>query len=105
HAARLAAPHDFFVRIREGSHAFQGVTKATLARGEAYEFIELGCHLERADSTSRLLALKVPDLCSGEAEATTRSRLSSLLKSCGGFAAFRKPECDGLAAASVVAFL
>ena len=105
HATTLAAPHDFFVRIREGSHAFQGVMKATLPRGEAYEFLELGCHLERADSTSRLLALKVPDLCAGEPEADTRSRLSSLLKSCGAFEAFRKQESDELSAARVVAFL
>ena len=56
----LASPHDVFVRIREGSHAFQGVTKATLSRGEAYEFLELGAHLERADATARLLAVKVP---------------------------------------------
>ncbi len=35
-------PHQFFVRIREASHAFQGVMKATLPRGEAYEFLELG---------------------------------------------------------------
>ena len=58
----LASPHDFFVRIREGSHAFQGVMKATLPRGEAYEFLELGAHLERADATARLLAVKVPEL-------------------------------------------
>ena len=45
----LASPHQFFVRIREASHAFQGVMKATLPRGEAYEFLELGAALERAD--------------------------------------------------------
>ena len=61
-AAVLASPHEFFVRIREGSHAFQGVMKATLPRGEAYEFLELGAHLERADATARLLAVKVPGL-------------------------------------------
>ena len=51
HARVLEAPHEFLVRVREGSHAFQGVTKATLSRGEAFEFLELGAHLERADAT------------------------------------------------------
>jgi uncharacterized alpha-E superfamily protein len=104
-AAALAAPHDFFVRIREGSHAFQGVMKATLPRGEAYEFLELGAHLERADATSRLLSINVPGLSAAEPDPVTSTRLSSLLKSCGAFEAFRKREYDELRAARVVEFL
>jgi uncharacterized alpha-E superfamily protein len=101
----LASPHDFFVRIREGSHAFQGVMKATLTRGEAYEFLELGAHLERADSTTRLLSVKVPGLTAAEPEAATHAWLANLLKSCGAFEAFRKQESDELRAARVVAYL
>jgi len=97
--AALAAPHDFFVRIREGSHAFQGVMKATLPRGEAYEFVELGTHLERADATARVLSAKVPGLESDQ------QLLSNLLKTCGAFEAYRKQEYDELRAARVVAFL
>ncbi len=104
-AAVLASPHDFFVRIREGSHAFQGVMKATLPRGEAYEFLELGAHLERADATARLLSVKVPGLTGAEPVPVTHASLSSLLKSCGAFEAFRKQESDELRAARVVAFL
>ena len=96
--AVLASPHDFFVRIREGSHAFQGVMKATLPRGEAYEFLELGAHLERADSTARLLSVTVPGL--------TAAATANLLKSCGAFEAFRKQESDDeLRPERVVAFL
>ena len=96
--AVLASPHDFFVRIREGSHAFQGVMKATLPRGEAYEFLELGAHLERADSTARLLSATAPGL--------TAAATSNLLKSCGAFEAFRKQESDDeLRPERVVAFL
>ena len=83
----LASPHDFFVRVREGSHGFQGVMKATLPRGEAYEFLELGAHLERADSTARLLSVDVPGLTCGR-------DAPNLLKSCGAFEAFRKQESD-----------
>jgi uncharacterized alpha-E superfamily protein len=103
--AVLASPHEFFVRIREGSHAFQGVMKATLPRGEAYEFIELGTHLERADATARLLAIKLPGLMAAEPATVTNERLSSLLRSCGAFEAFRKQESDDLLPAQVVAYL
>jgi uncharacterized alpha-E superfamily protein len=104
-ATVLASPHDYFVRIREGSHAFQGVMKATLPRGEAYEFLELGAHLERADSTTRLLSIKVPGMVGVEPGPVPQAWLSNLLKSCGAFDAFRKQESDELRAARVVAFL
>ncbi|MCW2976754.1 MAG: hypothetical protein JWM06_2035 [Actinomycetia bacterium] len=104
-SAVLASPHDFFTRVREGSHAFQGVMKATLPRGEAYEFLELGAHLERADSTARLLSVKVAGLMAAEPAAATHEWLSNLLKSCGAYEAFRKQESDELRAARVVAFL
>jgi uncharacterized alpha-E superfamily protein len=104
--AVLASPHEFFVRIREGSHAFQGVTKATLPRGEAYEFLELGTHLERAVATARLLAITAPGLTAAEPAEVTDERLSNLLRSCGAFEAFRKQESsDELHPAQVVAYL
>ncbi|HXV32582.1 MAG TPA: alpha-E domain-containing protein [Gaiellaceae bacterium] len=104
-AAVLASPHDFFVRVREGSHAFQGVMKATQPRGEAYEFLELGGHLERADTTARLLSVKVPGLRAEEPAAVVGARLTSLLKSCGAFEAYRRMESDELRAERVVSFL
>jgi uncharacterized alpha-E superfamily protein len=104
-AAMLARPHDFFVRVREGSHTFQGVTKATLPRGEAYEFLELGAHLERADVAARLLFAKAPGLLMAPPTQETAARLSDLLKSCGGFEACRKQEHDELRPARVFDFL
>jgi uncharacterized alpha-E superfamily protein len=96
----LEAPHEFLVRVREGSHAFQGVTKATLSRGEAFEFLELGAHLERADATARVLQTSAPRLLDGPGE-----RLSSLLRSCGAFEAFRRYETQELQGERVVDFL
>ena len=104
-ASVLASPHDFLVRVREGSHAFQGVMKATQPRGEAYEFLELGAHLERADATARLLATKVPGLRADEPPTVTNARLTSLLKSCGAFEAYRRMESDELRPDRVVSFL
>ena len=96
----LEAPHEFLVRVREGSHAFQGVTKATLSRGEAFEFLELGAHLERADATARVLLTSAPRLVDGSGD-----RLSSLLRSCGGFEAFRRHESEEVQGERVVEFL
>ncbi len=100
HARVLEAPHEFLVRVREGSHAFQGVTKATLSRGEAFEFLELGAHLERADATSRVLLTSMPRLVDGPGD-----RLASLLRSCGGFEAFRRHESEEVQGERVVEFL
>ena len=96
----LQAPHEFLVRVREGSHAFQGVTKATLSQGEAYEFLELGAHLERADATTRVLLTSAPTLV-----AQPVDRLSSLLRSCGGFEAFRRHESQEVQGQLVAQFL
>ena len=101
-AAVLASPHAFFVRIREASHAFQGVMKATLPRGEAYEFLELGAHLERADTTTRLLAVKVPGAAARRSRRPSRTPRS---RACCARAApsrrFRKQVSDELRAARV----
>jgi uncharacterized alpha-E superfamily protein len=104
-AAVLAGPHDFFVRVREGSHAFQGVMKATLTRGETYDFLDLGAHLERADMTVRVLAAKAPPLALAPQDQATAVRLSELLKSCGAFEAARKQLRDELRADWVIDFL
>ena len=45
-----------WVKIR--SHLFRGVTFGTMLRGEAYHFLRLGTHLERADNTARILDTK-----------------------------------------------
>ena len=100
HSRVLDAPHEFLVRVREGSHAFQGVTKATLSRGEAFEFLELGAHLERADAIARVLLTSAPRLVEGAAD-----RAASLLRSCGSFEAFRRHESEELQGERVLEFL
>ena len=104
-AMALAGPHDVFATIREGSHAFQGVMKATLSRGEAYEFLELGTHLERADMTARVLAARAPALVLAPQTPVTSASLAELLKSCGAFEAARKQQRDELRAERVIDFL
>ena len=54
----LGGPYEFFRRIREGSHAFLGVTSATMPRGDGFQFVQIGTHLERADKTVRIVDVK-----------------------------------------------
>jgi len=48
----------FYDRVRRAGNYFQGVTDATLSRGEAWHFSRLARLLERADKTSRILDVK-----------------------------------------------
>jgi uncharacterized alpha-E superfamily protein len=49
---------DFCARVKRAGIYFEGVTNATLSRGEAYHFAHVGRMLERADKTSRILDVK-----------------------------------------------
>jgi uncharacterized alpha-E superfamily protein len=52
---RLGEMGDFFRRVKLSGIHYEGVTNATLSRGEAWSFARLGRLLERADKTSRIL--------------------------------------------------
>lgn len=103
--AVIARPHDFLARVREGSHALQGVTKATLPRGEVYDFLELGAHLERADSATRILSVKQAALLEDAPEPVAAARMMHALKCVGSMEAYRKHENDRLAALRVFEYL
>jgi uncharacterized alpha-E superfamily protein len=90
-AAVLPSPHRFFVRLRDGSHGFLGVTEATMERGEGYQFLRLGTHLERADMAARVLnAAFVTSDGSGDDGDPSPEQMVDLLKSCSAFEAFRR---------------
>ena len=44
--------------VRERATLVKGTVQGTMMRGEAYQFTQLGTHLERADSTARILDVK-----------------------------------------------
>lgn len=98
-------PYEFFDKIRNGSQAFQGITNETMTHGEAYEFIQLGKHLERADKTVRIIDVKYAtvNLLSEGPEASLQ--LIAMLRSCSAFEAFRKAHVSQLHAARVAEFL
>ncbi len=55
---------DFLRRVKLSGIHYEGVTNATLSRGEAWSFARLGRLLERADKTSRILDVKYYSLSS-----------------------------------------
>jgi uncharacterized alpha-E superfamily protein len=50
--------HEFYNKIKNYSHLFQGLTDSTFPRSDGYEFIQFGKYLERTDKTTRILDIK-----------------------------------------------
>ncbi len=97
---------DFFYKVRDGSQAFQGITNETMTHGEAYQFIQLGKHLERAEKTARILAIKYEDVRKlAEGSPDEALQLMAMLKSCSAFEPFRKDYAAHLSAEAVVEYL
>lgn len=97
---------EFFAQIRDGSQAFQGITNETMMHGEAYQFIQLGKHLERAEKTTRILDIKYKDVSQLPAGSPEEAlQLIAMLKSCSAFEPFRKEYALQLSAGAVVEYL
>ncbi len=64
--ASLHMVQDFCERVRLANHTLIGQTYATMSRGEAWHFSNIGRFLERADKTSRIVDVQyyllLPDL-------------------------------------------
>jgi uncharacterized alpha-E superfamily protein len=102
----IHAQHQLFVHVREGSHGFAGVMDATLPRGEGYELLRLGARIERADVTSRILAVQYAAAAAAPPDSLEETfRLTSLLKSCGAFEAYRKTDRSVLRAQRILEYL
>jgi putative proteasome-type protease len=59
---------EFLDWVKMRSHMFRGVTLGTLLRDDAYHFIRLATHLERADNTARILDVKYHTLLPSAAD-------------------------------------
>ncbi len=83
--------------VKARSHGFRGVTFGTMLRGEEYDFIRLGTHIERADNTARILDTKYHLLLPSAADvggAVDYYQWSSLLQSLSGLEAYRRIYSD-----------
>jgi uncharacterized alpha-E superfamily protein len=97
---------EFFSQLRDGSQAFQGITNETMTHGDAYQFIQIGKHLERAEKTARILDIKYKDASKlPEGSPDEALQLIAMLKSCSAFEPFRKEYAAQLSAAAVVEYL
>ncbi len=88
---------EFLDWVKMRSHLFRGVTFGTMLRDEAYHFIRLGTHIERADNTARILDTKYHILLPSAADvggAVDYYQWASLLQSLSGFESYRKIYSD-----------
>jgi uncharacterized alpha-E superfamily protein len=84
---------DAFRDIRLGCHLFVGVTDSTMTHNEAWHFMRMGRHLERADKTSRILDVKYFMLLPKTTDVGTPYddiHWAAVLKSVSGFEMYRK---------------
>ena len=87
----------FFDWVKERSHLFRGVTFGTMLRDDGYYFARLGTHMERADSTARILDVKYHMLLPSVKEvggAVDYYQWSAVLRSVSAFEAYRKVYRD-----------
>ena len=92
-----AGVSEFLDWVKMRSHLFRGVTFGTMLRDEAYHFIRLGTHIERADNTARILDTKYHILLPSAEDvggAVDYYQWQSLLTSVSGFESYRKIYSD-----------
>jgi uncharacterized alpha-E superfamily protein len=83
----------FFDWVKERSHLFRGVTFGTMLRDDGYDFARLGTHIERADSTARILDVKYHVLLPSVKDvggAVDYYQWSAVLRSVSAFESYRK---------------
>jgi len=83
----------FFDWVKERSHLFRGVTFGTMLRDNGYDFARLGTHVERADSTARILDVKYHVLLPSVKDvggAVDYYQWSAVLRSVSAFESYRK---------------
>ena len=108
-ATRLMAedPPRYYQNIRRSAGTFLGLASSTISRDEAWDFMSLGRHLERADKTTRFLdvANYLPGGAEGvEAMSPGILHWTAILRSCGAQGAYRVTKQD-INARGVVDFL
>jgi len=98
----------FFDWVKERSHLFRGVTFGTMLRDDGYDFARLGTHLERADSTARILDVKYHILLPSVKDvggAVDYYQWGALLRSVSAFDSYRKVYRDVITPVKVAELL
>ena len=95
----LRTPSPWFDWVKERSHLFRGVTFGTMRHDDAYDFIRLGTHIERADSTARILDVKYHVLLPSVRDVggvVDYYQWSAVLRSLSAFESYRKVYKDAI---------
>ena len=102
------SPIDFYRRLVDRLHAFQGTSDATMTHGEGWDFLQTGKYLERTDSTSRVLDIKyhlllpMGEKVGGHVDIT---QWMAVLRSCSAMEAYLKVYAGQVSAWEVAEFL
>ncbi|HTQ37542.1 MAG TPA: alpha-E domain-containing protein [Pirellulales bacterium] len=86
-------PFEFFNTVKRSGQLIVGIMEATMSRGEAWHFAQMGRLLERADKTSRILDVKYYILLPSVSDVGTPTdaiQWSALLKSASALEMYRK---------------
>jgi uncharacterized alpha-E superfamily protein len=78
-------PHYICRMVIEGVHLFEGVTDATMAHGEGWQYLQVGRYLERAGATAALLDLYFHE---GSRLPPNHAEWVGLLRSCSALEAY-----------------
>jgi uncharacterized alpha-E superfamily protein len=97
------SPHRFFQKVKEGLAAFQGTAVSISLRDESWHMLESGRYLERSENVVRLLQ-SVSDAAPEKRKASYAYTMA-VLKSVGGYEAFRRLDLEDLSLEEVSRFL
>jgi uncharacterized alpha-E superfamily protein len=103
----VSNPPKYYENIRRSTATFLGIAASTMSQNEAWEFMDLGRQLERADKTTRFLDISSYLPKSDDGEETGAPGIlhwTAILRSCGAMGAFRAEQRE-ISARGVVDFL
>ncbi|EFM10590.1 protein of unknown function DUF403 [Paenibacillus curdlanolyticus YK9] len=104
----LQSPYLFYQRVREWTSLFNGLADSTMVRGQEWNFIQLGKHLERVENTGRVVrafhANMLRDASVPKAQHDNKREVL-LLKALGAHEAFRKYDAMEKTSSAAIAFI
>jgi uncharacterized alpha-E superfamily protein len=102
----LARLSSLCASVKEDCQAHTGIVEGTFYRDDPWLFYQLGKHIERADSTTRLLDIDYHRfLADGGDGPVDASQWNALLRSVAGYQAFRRVHPRGMVPSRVAGFL
>ena len=93
--------------IIERVHAISGLMAGTMSKGQPYQFTRLGCNLERADMTTRMIDVAAATLMTGrpELQRYDNTLWMTVLRSLSGYQMYRQYVRRRVRGPDVIRFL